>query len=306
MHQPGAGESTDLDELVTEQRRPELRDLDLRSTFALVQLMAADQTRVVEAVTAAAGSIAAAVDAVAVQLRRGGRIIYVGAGTAGRLGLLDAAECPPTFNTDRVLGILAGGNGAFVSSHEAGEDDARKGVADIDRLTVSDTDAVVGVTASGRTPYTISAVDHARRRGAVTVGVVCNPGAELSRHVDHPIEVVVGPEVIAGSTRLLAGSAQKFVLNTMSTLAMVRVGKTYGDLMVDMRATNGKLRHRARRIVADATGADKIAVDQALTASDGDVKTAIVMILARVDSQTAGRRLARHDGVVRSALEAEA
>lgn len=304
MHKPEAGESMELVELVTEQRRPALRDLDLRSTRALVEMMACDQARVVEAVTAATPQIAAAVDAIVGQLHRGGRIVYVGAGTAGRLGLLDAAECPPTFNTDRVVAILAGGEQAFASSEEAVEDDVLRGVADLDRLAVGNIDAVVGITASGRTPYTIGAVDHARERGAVTVGVACNPGAELSRHVDYPIEVVVGPEMIAGSTRLLAGSAQKFVLNTISTLAMVHVGKTYGDLMVDVRATNGKLRSRARRIVADATGADRFAVEQALTASDGDVKTAIVMLLAHTDAEAAGHRLAVHDGVVRAALEA--
>lgn len=296
----------DLADLVTEQRRPDLSDLDLRGTLELVALMAADQARVVEAVSAAAPAIAAAVDAIVAQLRRGGRLMYVGAGTAGRLGLLDAAECPPTFNTDRVVGVLAGGHEAFLDSREAVEDDATAGAADLDRLAVGARDAVVGIAASGRTPYTIGAVDLARERGAVTVGVACNPDARLSRHVDHPVEVVVGSEVIAGSTRLNAGTAQKIVLNTLSTLAMVRIGKTFGNLMVDMRATNDKLRDRARRIVVDATGARDAAVDQALAAADGDVKAAIVMLLGDVDADSARRRLAAHDGVVRAALEAEA
>ena len=306
MNQPPPSTSIALGDLWTEQRRPELQDLDLRSTRAIVELMAADQARLAEAISAAAPQIATAIDAVVAQLHKGGRLIYVGAGTAGRLGLLDAAECPPTFNTDRVVALLAGGEQAFVSSQEAVEDDVLEAGADVDRLSVGNIDAVVGISASGRTPYTIAAVQHAQQRGAATVGMACNPGAELSQHVDHPIEVVVGPEVIAGSTRLLAGSAQKFVLNTISTVAMIRVGKTYGDLMVDLRATNGKLRHRARRIVADATGAAPVAVDQALADSNGVVKTAIVMLVAHVDAEAAGRRLAGHDGVVRAALGSDA
>lgn len=295
----------ELADLVTEQRRSDLADLDLRGTLELVELMAADQARVVEAVSAAAPAIAAAVDAIVAQLRRGGRLVYIGAGTAGRLGLLDAAECPPTFNTDRVVGVLAGGGEAFLASREMVEDDAAAGAADLTRLAVGERDAVVGIAASGRTPYTIGAVDFARERGAVTVGVACNPGAELSRHVDHSVEVVVGAEVIAGSTRLKAGTAQKIVLNTLSTLAMVRIGKTFGDLMVDVRATNAKLRDRARRIVGEATGAGDEAIDEALAAADGEVKVAIVMLLAEVSADAARRRLAARDGAVRAALKAD-
>lgn len=294
----------ELADLVTEQRRADLSDLDLRGTLELVELMATDQAQVIEAVSATAPEIAAAVDAVVARLRAGGRLVYVGAGTAGRLGLLDAAECPPTFNTDRVVGVLAGGDEAVLTSREAVEDDATRGAADMTRLAIGDRDAVVGIAASGRTPYTLGAVDHAREHGAVTIGVACNPDAELSRHVDHPIEVVVGSEVIAGSTRLKAGTAQKIVLNMISTVAMVRTGKTFGNLMVDLRATNGKLRDRGRRIVADATGAGDPAVDAALAAADGDVKVAIVMLLAGVDAAAATRRLSTHDGVVRAALDA--
>lgn len=294
----------DLTSLVTEQRRSDLSDLDLRGTLDLVELMAADHADAVAAVAAQAPRIAAAVDAVVTQLRRGGRLVYVGAGTAGRLGLLDAAECPPTFDTDRVVGVLAGGEHAFLTSHEGVEDDAAQGAADLERLGMDAADVVVGVTASGRTPYTIGAVDLARQRGAVTVGVSCNPGAELSRHVDHPIEAVVGPEILTGSTRLKAGTAQKLVLNTLSTLAMVRTGKTFGGLMVDVRATNAKLRARARRIVADATGASERDAEYALAAADGEVKVAIVMLTAGTDAPTARRRLTASDGVVRMALEA--
>ncbi len=296
----------DLSDLVTEQRRPGLHDLDQRRTVDLVAVMAADQVEVGRAVAGAAGSIAAAVDAVVDALRGGGRLIYVGAGTAGRLGLLDAVECPPTYDTDRVVGVLAGGDGASTVSAEAVEDDAASGARDIGELAVGAGDAVVGIAASGRTPYTMGAVVEARQRGAVTVGVSRNADAVLSRQVDHPIEVVVGPELIAGSTRLKAGGAQKLVLNTLSTLAMVRLGKTYGDLMVDVRATNAKLRDRAQRIVGAATGADSHAAGQALSAAGGDVKTAIVMVLGGVSADEASRRLATHDGFVRAAVEVPA
>ncbi len=178
------------------------------------------------------------------------------------MGLLDAAECPPTFNTDRVVGVLAGGFDAFLSPREAVEDDETAGARDMDRSTVSERDAVVGVTASGRTPYTIGAVRRAGSGAPSRSGVVCNPDSVLSGHVEHPIEVLVGAEVIAGSTRLKAGTAQKIILNTISTVSMVKLGKTFGNLMVDLRASNDKLRDRARRIVLQATGSELKAVDQ--------------------------------------------
>lgn len=293
----------DLSHLLTEQHRPELADLDLRPTSDLVALMAADQTEALEAVARAGAAIADAIEAVVGRLERGGRLIYVGAGTAGRMGLLDAAECPPTFTTDRVVGVMAGGPEAFLVSREAIEDDASAGAADIDSLEVEEADAVVGLAASGRTPYTIGAVRRAAERGAVTIGVACNPQAELSAHVDHPIEVVVGPEVIAGSTRLKGGTAQKVVLNMISTIAMVRTGKTFGNLMVDLRATNEKLQDRARRIVTLATRAESDAVDQALLEAEGDVKVAILGLLTGDGAEAARRRLARHGGRIRVALE---
>lgn len=293
----------DLNDLVTEQRRPGLHDLDQRPTIDLVAVMAGDQIDVARAVTAAADQIAAAVDAIVPKLHAGGRLIYVGAGTAGRLGLLDAVECPPTFNTDQVVGVLAGGDGASTVSAEAVEDDVAAGSRDLARIAVGAADAVVGIAASGRTPYTLGAVAEARRAGAVTIGVSCNPAAALSRQVDHPIEVVVGPEFITGSTRLKAGSAQKLVLNALSTLAMVRLGKTYGDLMVDVRATNVKLRHRAQSIVSAATGADPGSAEAALSAADGSVKTAIVMLLGSMSVGEASDRLSAHDGFVRAALQ---
>ncbi len=291
--------------LVTEQRRGDLADLDLRDTHELVQLMVADQAQAIDAVHAATQSIATAIDAVVTQLRRGGRLLYVGAGTAGRVGLLDAVECLPTFSTHKVVGLLAGGPEAFFSYRESVEDDAAQGAADLAGLEVDDRDALVGIAASGRTPYTIGAIDYARRCRVITIGLVGNSDTELSRRVDYPIEVVAGPEVIAGSTRLKAGTAQKVVLNTISTLAMVRMGKTFGDLMVDLRADNGKLRDRARRIVMEATAAPGSAVDQALAAAGGEVKVSIVMLLAELDAVAARRRLEAHGGVVRAAIEAQ-
>jgi N-acetylmuramic acid 6-phosphate etherase len=296
-------DSADLAHLVTEQHRPDLADLDLRSTGELVELLAADQAEAIAAIVAERERIAAAIDAVVERLRRGGRLIYIGAGTAGRMGVLDAVECPPTFNTDRVVGVLAGSSAAIERSREAAEDDAGAGAADLAAFAVTADDAVVGIAASGRTPYTIGAVRYAREVGATTIGISSNPAADLSLEVEHPIELVTGPEVIAGSTRLKAGTAQKVVLNVISTIAMVRVGKTFGNLMVDLRASNAKLRDRARRIVADATSTDAESATAALDDAGGDVKVAIVMLLTGTDAAAAADRLAAHDGVVRAALE---
>ena len=293
----------DLAHLVTEQHRPDLADLDLRSTLDLVALMADDQALVIAAITAERERIAAAIDAIVERLRRGGRLIYVGAGTAGRMGVLDAAECPPTFNTDRVVAVMAGSAAAVGRSREAAEDDAAAGAADLAALAVTEADAVVGIAASGRTPYTIGAVRHARQIGAVTIGISSNPDAELSRDVEHAIELVTGPEIIAGSTRLKAGTAQKVVLNIISTVTMVRLGKTFGNLMVDVRSTNAKLRDRAGRIVAHAANVSPIDAAAALDAAGGNVKTAIVMLLTGTDAAEAADRLAAQDGIVRSALE---
>lgn len=296
--------SVDLAHLQTEHHRRDLLDLDLRPTGDLVALMTDDQHTAVAAVRAASGQITAAVDATVDRLEHGdGRLVYVGAGTAGRIGLLDASECPPTFNTDRVVAILAGGTGALTDAREAAEDDEGAAEEDLHRIAVEASDVVVGITASGRTPYTVAAVRHARRAGALTVGISSNPDAVLSRHVDHAIEIVSGPELLAGSTRLKAGTAQKILLNTLSTLVMIRLGKTFGNLMVDLRATNDKLQDRARRIVEEATGADPETAARCLDAAAGDVKTAVVSLLAEVDPDEAARRLQANGGLVRAALE---
>jgi N-acetylmuramic acid 6-phosphate etherase len=295
----------DLDRLPTEQSREDLSDLDLRSTLELVQLMAADQLDAQDAVARVAPDISAAIETIVARMRQGGRLIYVGAGTPGRLGLLDAAECPATFNSDQVIAIMAGGAAAFTASRGEVEDDRTAGARDIEGIGVGEADVVVGITASGRTPYTIGAIVRARELGAATVGISCNPRALLSEHVDHPIEVVVGPEFIAGSTRLKAGSAQKAILNMLSTISMVRLGKTFGNLMVDVQATNTKLQERARRIVCEATGVRAHAAAAALDAAEGDVKVAILTLLTGSDVSQARRNLTAHHGMLRNALEAE-
>jgi N-acetylmuramic acid 6-phosphate etherase len=291
-----------FDELVTEAVRPELKEIDRAPTADLVRLMNDEDACVPAAVAAAASSIAAAVDAVAERLARGGRLVYVGAGTAGRLGILDAAECGPTFDTDRVVAVMAGGTQAFAEAQEGAEDDAEAGARDLGGLGVGADDAVVAISASGRTPYVLGAAAYARAQGAVVVGVACNEGAPLSSAVDIPVEVVVGPEFIAGSTRLKAGTAQKLVLNMISTIAMVKIGKTFGNLMVDVRATNEKLRARAVRIVAQAADAAAADAEAALAAAGGDAKTAIVMLLRGLGADDAKRRLEASDRDVRRAL----
>jgi len=260
------------------------------------------------AVAAAAPAIVAAIDVIADRLARGGRLVYVGAGTAGRIGVLDAAECGPTFDSPpgQVVGVLAGGADALVESVEGAEDDGGAGARDLERLGVGPDDAVVAVSASGRTPYVLGAAAFARARGAAVVGLACNAGAALSAAVDVPIEVVVGPEFIAGSTRLKAGTAQKLVLNMISTIAMVKLGKTFGNLMVDVRATNEKLRARAVRIVAQAAAAPEQEAAAALGAAQGDAKTAILMLLRGLDARAARLRLGACGGNLRRALEDDA
>ncbi|MBZ6173806.1 N-acetylmuramic acid 6-phosphate etherase [Streptomyces olivaceus] len=293
-----------LESLTTEAFRPELAEIDRLPTLDLARLMNGEDTTVPGAVAERLPEIAAAVDAVAARLARGGRLVYAGAGTAGRLGVLDASECPPTFNTTpgQVVGLIAGGPDAMVTSVEGAEDSAELARADLDALGLTADDAVVGVSASGRTPYAVGAVEHARALGALTVGLACNRGSALAGAAEHGIEVVTGPELITGSTRLKAGTAQKLVLNMLSTITMVRLGKTYGNLMVDVRASNEKLRARSRRIVAQATGAADADVERALAATDGEVKHAILVLLADVDGPTAARLLEESAGHLRAAL----
>jgi N-acetylmuramic acid 6-phosphate etherase len=278
----------------TEHARADLRDLDLRSTDELVRIFNEADRTVSDAVGAVAGPLAHAIDAIVERVRAGGRLVYVGAGTSGRLAALDAAECGPTFSTDQVLALFAGDD-------EAAEDDAAAGRRAAAEVTAAD--ALVAVSASGRTPYTVAALEQARRAGALTVALVCVPGSPLGRAAEHELVIEVGPEVLAGSTRMKAGTAQKLALNTISTVTFVKLGKTLGNLMVDVDASNQKLRARVRGIVALATGASETDVDAAIAAAGGDAKVAVVSLAAGVDAEAARERLAATGGNVREALD---
>nr|WSW67687.1 N-acetylmuramic acid 6-phosphate etherase [Streptomyces sp. NBC_00995] len=292
--------------LTTEAFRPELAEIDRLATAEIARIMNDEDRTVPASVAALLPEISAAIDAIAARMARGGRLVYAGAGTAGRLGVLDASECPPTFNTDPadVIGLIAGGPSAMVTAVEGAEDSKELAAADLDALGLTAEDTVVGISASGRTPYAIGAVEHARAQGALTIGLSCNADSALGAAAEHPLEVVVGPELLTGSTRLKAGTAQKLVLNMLSTITMIRLGKTYGNLMVDVRASNEKLRARSRRIVSLATGASDAEIEAALTATDGEVKNAILTILGQVDGPTAASLLAASDGHLRAALAA--
>ncbi len=296
---------TSFDELTTEQRRIGRIDLDLQSTAELVRLMNEENALVPLAVATALPAITAAIDAIAARLTSGGRLIYIGAGSAGRIGMLDASECRPTFNTPegQVVGLIAGGLDAITRAVENAEDNASAGAGDLAALGLTARDAVVGIAASGRTPYVLGAMRYASKVGAFTVGVSCNAHAPLSGVVAQPIEVVPGPEFIAGSTRLKAGTAQKLVLNMISTIVMIRIGKTYNDLMVDIRVTNQKLHDRARRIVALIARCDTTTAGNALAAADGQVKTAVVMLQFAMTRDEAEALLASNNGNLRRALE---
>ena len=296
-----------LDDLVTEARAAAGgTDHDLRSTAELVELMNRQDAGVPAAVDAARVQIAAAIDEIVARLARGGRLIYVGAGSSGRIAALDAAECESTFSTEpgQVVALVAGGLVASPAVQAAAEDGAEVGAAEVAALGAGEADAVVGISASGRTPYVLGAIRAAADAGALTVALVSVPDSELARIADHEIAVAVGPEFLAGSTRLKAGTAQKLVLNTISTVAMIRRGKTYGDLMVDVQATNEKLRERVRRIVRQATGASEEEADRALEEAQGSAKVAIVSLLAGIDADAARARLDAAGGSIRSAVSA--
>jgi N-acetylmuramic acid 6-phosphate etherase len=295
----------DLDALETEKRNPATDAIDRMSALEIVRVMNAEDATVAGAVAQELPQIARAIEGIAERLRQGGRLLYMGAGTSGRLGVLDASECPPTFNTppELVVGWIAGGPEALTRSIEGLEDSAERGRADAASLGITNADMLIGIAASGRTPYVLGAVEYAKQLGALTVGLACNRGTPLAERVEIMIAPVVGPEVIAGSTRLKAGTAQKMVLNMLSTGTMILLGKTYGNLMVDVQPTNGKLRRRAIIIVEQATGLPESEAEALLRASNDEVKTAIVAELAGVDPVVARERLASVGGVVRAALE---
>lgn len=289
---------------LTEESNPFTNRIDIVSTSEMVRIINQEDARVATAVAVELDNIASAIDAIAARIQRGGRLIYIGAGTSGRLGMLDASECPPTFNAspEMVIALIAGGRSALTDAIEGAEDDAEMGAKDIAVLDVGENDTVVGITASGGTPYVLGGVAAARQRGALTISVACNRPSKLEEAVEIGIAPLVGPEVIAGSTRLKAGTAQKMVLNMISTGVMIKLGKTFGNLMVDVQPTNSKLRDRARRIVAQAC---KLSIEQAtqiLETCDGEVKTAIVSALACIPAAEARALLLRSGGMVRKAL----
>ena len=294
-----------LSRLLTEQRNPASMHIDLADTEEILRIINAEDRRVPEAVGREIPYIAQAVELVVEAFRQGGRLFYVGAGTSGRIGVQDAAECPPTFGTDpeMVQAIIAGGPEAVFRAQEGAEDRAEDGARAIRERGVSECDVVCGLAASRRTPFVVGAIEEARRRGARTIFVTCNPREEFDLQVDVAICPVVGPEVIMGSTRMKCGTAQKLVLNMMSTASMIRLGKVYENLMVDLQLTNQKLRQRARRILMLLTGADYESASRALEAASGHVKTALVMLLAGVDAEEARRRLHRAGGFVRRAIQ---
>ena len=288
----------------TEERNALTRDIDTLPTLGMLTLINAEDQKVALVVRDELPHIAAAVDAITTRMQRGGRLIYIGAGTSGRLGVLDASECPPTFGThpELVVGLIAGGPAALMESVEGAEDDQELGATEIAELAINENDCVIGIAASGRTPYAIGGLQEAKKRKALTICIVCNRPSPLEQLAEIRITPVVGPEVITGSTRLKAGTAQKMVLNMISTAVMIRLGKTYTNLMVDVQPTNAKLRQRARRIVAEATGLDLQRATEILSACDGEVKTAIVAVLAGISPELARIRLQETNGYVRKAI----
>jgi N-acetylmuramic acid 6-phosphate etherase len=295
-----------VDHLQTEARNPASTNLDELTPSELVRLMNAEDAKVIPAVASQAEALARAVEVIADRLRAGGRLVYVGAGTSGRLGVLDATECPPTFNAPpgQVIGIIAGGEAALTRAVEGAEDHPEYADRDLEALGLSANDVLVGIATSGRTPYVLGAAAYARRVGAFTVGLSCNADSELIPHVDLAITPVVGPEILSGSTRLKAGTATKLVLNMLTTGAMVRLGKTFGNLMVDLRATNNKLQARTNRIVRQLTGLSRDAAGALLERCGRELKTALVAQLAAVSPDEARTRLQNAGGQVRGALGA--
>lgn len=292
--------------LVTEASNPNYPDLAALSTPELVAGMNGEDALVPAAIAKAQHTIVAVIDEIATRMLRGGRLIYVGAGTPGRMGILDASECPPTFGTDPslVVGVIAGGQAAVEQAVENAEDSEEAGAADMAALKVGPDDSVIGIAASGRTPYVIAAIRAARAAGAFTVGFACNNKSPLGAAADTALEIEVGPEFLTGSTRLKSGTCQKMVLNMISTITMVRLGKTYKNVMVDLRATNAKLHARSTRTLMGVTGCDAATATAALTAADGHVKTAILAILTGLPTERAAELLTENNGFLPAAVDA--
>lgn len=293
--------------LITEAENPASEQIDTLATRQIVELINAQDALVAQAVGREAGNIAQAVDIITERLRAGGRLLYLGAGTSGRLGVLDASECPPTFNTppELVVGIIAGGYAALHSAAEGIEDQPQTAVEDLQAHQLSAGDVLVGIATSGRTPYVIGGLQYGRQTGAVTIGLACNAGSPLESVSDVMITPVVGPEVITGSTRMKAGTATKMVLNMLTTGTMVQLGKTYGNLMVDLRATNTKLTARAKRLAARLTGLSEADVEPHLRACSGELKTTIVAVRCGLTPDAARRALEQSGGQLRPVLQAD-
>jgi len=297
--------SIDLSKLLTERRNANSANIDTLSTEEMLTVINKEDQLVAHAITPYIPQIAQLVDAVAAAFQKGGRLIYSGAGTSGRLGILDASECPPTFGTrpEQVVGLIAGGHKAILSAVENSEDNVAQGAEDLKALNFTANDILVGIAASGRTPYVLGAMDYAKQLGARVAIVSCNPQGEMAQRADIAITPAVGPEVVTGSTRLKAGTAQKLVLNMITTGAMIKSGKVYSNLMVDVEATNAKLIERQVSIVMDATECDRQTAQAALEACGRHCKTAIVMVLANLSAEEAKTLLADNQGFIRQALQ---
>ena len=296
---------TELQGLLSEERNPRSMDIDLMSTAEIVSLINAEDRIVPDAVGLTLPQVAQAVEAIVAAFRQGGRLVYIGAGTSGRLGVLDASECPPTFGVspDMVVGLIAGGHGALIRATEGAEDRTGDGADDLRGIGLTDRDVVVGIAVSGRTPYVIGALDYAKSVGAAAVALTCNPDSAIARMADISIAPVVGPEVLTGSTRLKSGTAQKLVLNMLSTASMIRIGKSYQNLMVDLHASNDKLLARAVRIVMQATECSVADAQQALERTGSNVKLAILTLLTGQSVEEARTAMRGADGFLRRALE---
>ncbi|MGK3136862.1 N-acetylmuramic acid 6-phosphate etherase [Pantoea trifolii] len=294
----------DLSQMITEGRNPASQNIDELSTEAMLRVINDEDKKVALAVEAIVPQIAQVVDGITQAFSKGGRLIYCGAGTSGRLGILDASECPPTFGTPRsqVVGLIAGGHTAILQAVENAEDNIEQGAQDLRDIQFNANDVLVGIAASGRTPYVLGALAYARQQGAFTAALTCNPNSPMSQAADVALTPVVGPEVVTGSSRMKAGTAQKLVLNMLTTGAMIRSGKVYGNLMVDVEATNQKLVQRQVNIVKQATDCDDATAQQALAACQGHCKTAIVMVLAGLTAAEAKSLLSQNQGFIRNAL----
>ena len=294
-----------LSTLITEQRNPNSMHVDSLSALEIVQLMNAEDKQVPLAIEKCLPQIAQAVECIVAAFQQGGRLVYIGAGTSGRLGVLDASECPPTFGVspEIVKGIIAGGERALRHPIEGAEDSKAQAVIDLQTIQFSSKDVLVGIAASGRTPYVIGALEYAKRLGSVTVSIASNPNSAMANIVDIAIDTVVGPEVLTGSSRLKSGTAQKLVLNMLTTASMILMGKCYQNLMVDVQASNEKLKARAIRIVMQATDCDKAIAEETLKQADQNAKLAIMMILSGLDRAQAEALLEKHQGKLQLALK---